>query len=152
METATYGSDFVSARTCVEKSFIKVILSDTLVYPSGRKATCLEINNMLLKVTSTRMTSYISTTLHYFFVGYGMLLHLRWLPFTLSMERITQMVSYQIIVSTVIFGNVLDIDMGILWNCYIWSHGRMMVDQKMIVINQEGFKNYSFYLPILLPI
>ena len=55
---------------------------------------------MLLKVTSTRMTSYISTTLHYFFVGYGMLLHLRWLPFTLSMERITQMVSYQIIVAT----------------------------------------------------
>ena len=34
------------------------------------------------------------------YMEHARVLHLRWLPFTLSMERITQMVSYQIIVAT----------------------------------------------------
>ena len=77
--------------------FIWIILFYTLVYLSAIKATFLEILNMLLTVPSTCMPSYISVTILYLFIDPARLLHLRWLAFTMSLEEITHLVSYQII-------------------------------------------------------
>ena len=57
------------------------ILFDTLVYSSAIKATCLEIKNLLLTVPSTRMPSFICSTLLYNFIESGRLLNIIWLPF-----------------------------------------------------------------------
>ena len=85
--------------------FIWVILFNNLSYPYSRKATCLEITNILLAVPSTCIPIYISVTLNYPFIGSGRLLHIIWLPFAISMEEKTQLVSYQIIGATPIAGD-----------------------------------------------
>ena len=53
--------------------------------------------NILLTVSSTCMPSYISAPLIYHLIDFWGILHIIWLPFTIYMEDIIQLISYQII-------------------------------------------------------
>ena len=60
---------------------------------------------MFLTVPSNLIPIYISATLIYLLIESGRLLNIIYFPFTMSMEEITQMISYQIIGATLISGD-----------------------------------------------
>ena len=102
----------------------RVITFDTLVCQFTRKASCLEITNMLLTVPSTRIPSYISVTLHYNFIESGRLLNIRWFPSTMYMGDKTQLIYYQSIGDTIMFGDFSShfyYRWRIIQTCLIWS-------------------------------
>ena len=124
VETATYGYEFFPPVHVWNILFIWGIIFDTLVDPSDRKDTCLEIPNMLLTVPSNQIPSYIRATLMCPFIKYGILLHIIWLPFTVSMEYINHLKSYQRIGVTTRSGDFYShcyFVREIPWNFWIWS-------------------------------
>ncbi len=99
VETATYGSEFVAARTCVEQiidlrttlRYLGVYV--ILVFLYSIRAICLVTISQLLIALCKSMPNSIKGTPSYLSIVLESVLHLRWLASTLFPENPTQRIS-----------------------------------------------------------